>query len=48
MSANLKEHAQSNGYWKPEDGEFDFAKAYSGAIPSGEYRLQCIGVLLWP
>ncbi|KAK2182169.1 hypothetical protein NP493_364g02058 [Ridgeia piscesae] len=35
MSANLKEHAQSNGYWKPEDGEFDFAKAYSGAIPSG-------------
>ncbi|XP_013399097.1 secernin-2 [Lingula anatina] len=31
MSAGLKEHAEKNGYWKPEDGPLDFAKAY--AIP---------------
>ena len=29
MSANCKEFAQSKGWWKPEDGEFDFAKAYA-------------------
>ncbi|KAL5006682.1 hypothetical protein ScPMuIL_015488 [Solemya velum] len=28
MSADLKEGAQAAGYWKPEDGEFNFAKVF--------------------
>lgn len=29
MSQGLLETAQGQGFWKPEDGEFDFAKAFS-------------------
>ena len=35
MSVGLKEHAESNGYWNPADGDFDFAKAYQGDTPVG-------------
>lgn len=33
MSEGLKEYAQSKGWWQPEDGDFDFAKAFSA--PTG-------------
>ena len=29
MSPGLKEFAQSKGWWKPDDGDFDFAKVFS-------------------
>ena len=36
MSAGLKEHAQSKGWWSPDRGEFDFAKAYSSGFEETE------------
>ena len=38
MSPGLKEHAQSKGYWKPDDGDFDFAKAYSDSFEETELK----------
>ena len=34
MSDGLKEYATENGWWKPDDGDFDFAKVYSAPAPS--------------
>ena len=36
MSEGLKEHAQAKGWWSPDDGEFDFAKAYSSDFEETE------------
>ena len=36
MSADLKEHAQSKGWWSPDRGEFDFAIAYSNDFEETE------------
>ena len=36
MSVELKEHAQAKGWWSPDAGEFDFAKAYSSDFEETE------------
>lgn len=36
MSSNLKEHAIEKGWWKSEDGDFDFALAYSDTFEETE------------
>ena len=32
MSDGLKEHAQAKGWWKADDGEFDFAKVFADSF----------------
>ncbi|XP_035687864.1 secernin-2-like [Branchiostoma floridae] len=34
MSEGLKDHAQKHSYWSPEEGDFDFARAYSQDLPN--------------
>jgi secernin len=48
MSSGLKELAEKEGYWNPDEGDFDFAKAFSagpveelckaGEKPCGRYQ----------
>ena len=36
MSDGLKDHAKEKGYWNPDDGEFDFAKAFADGFEETE------------
>ncbi|XP_042906976.1 secernin-3 [Parasteatoda tepidariorum] len=38
MSKDLKEHAQSNGFWDPSQGDFNFAAAYGNPNDSATQR----------